>query len=59
MIQQKLFKMDRCRGEPYVSHVLDIPYDNSQSDNSDASKNTNNVFKSHSSWSNSKDRKKM
>ena len=43
----KLFKMDRCRGEPYVSHVLDIPHDNSQSDNSDDSNNTSNVFKSH------------
>ena len=24
----KLFKMDTHRGKPYVSHVLDIPYDN-------------------------------
>ena len=44
----KLFKMDRHRGEPYVAHVLNIPYDNSQSDNSNDSTSTSNIFKSHS-----------
>ena len=39
----KLFKMDKCRGEPYITSVLDIP---SSLDDSDY--NTMNVFQSHS-----------
>ena len=42
----KLLKMDRHRGEPYVAHVLNIPYDNSQSDNSNDSTSTSDIFKS-------------